>query len=82
VWKLTGTAKRLSETKADINARDYFDQTPLLEAAENGHEVVVKLLLEAGADIDFNDGFGETPPIFTAEISRMMWSGYEAKGQY
>lgn len=38
-----------------------YDQTPLLWAAENGHEAVIKLLLEEGAEVDSKDSkYGET----------------------
>ncbi|EFR03973.1 sex-determining protein fem-1 [Nannizzia gypsea CBS 118893] len=40
--------KILQHTKKYINIRDDYNQTPLLLAAEHGHEAVVKLLLTAG----------------------------------
>ncbi|KAI3332830.1 hypothetical protein F4824DRAFT_473880 [Ustulina deusta] len=36
----------------DVNERDSCGQTPLLYAAENGHEAAVQLLLANGADIE------------------------------
>jgi ankyrin repeat protein len=38
-----------------------FNWTPLLYAAENGHEAVVKLLLEQGAELETKDLDGRTP---------------------
>ncbi|KAH9229114.1 hypothetical protein K456DRAFT_1803831, partial [Colletotrichum gloeosporioides 23] len=40
---------RLLSRKADINATDGSCRTPLLMAARNGHEQIVKLLLQQGA---------------------------------
>jgi ankyrin repeat protein len=44
--------KLLLEIGAELETKDEdnkYGQTPLLWAAENGHEAVVKLLLEKGA---------------------------------
>jgi len=38
-----------------------YGLTPLLGAAENGHEAVARLLLENGADFEAKDEFGTTP---------------------
>ncbi|KAI9867970.1 MAG: hypothetical protein M1813_007792 [Trichoglossum hirsutum] len=48
------------------------NQSPLLRAAENGHEVVVKLLLEKGAQLESKDKNGQTPLSYAAR------SGHEA----
>jgi ankyrin repeat protein len=41
---------------------DYSTRTPLLWAAENGNEVVIKLLLETGkAEVDSKNRDGLTP---------------------
>jgi ankyrin repeat protein len=49
-----------------------FNWTPLLYAAENGHEAVVKLLLEQGAELETKDLDGRTP------LSRAVENGHEA----
>ena len=52
----------LLETNADANRKGGKDgRAPLDEAAKNGHEAVVRLLLEAKPDINVTDSLGETP---------------------
>ncbi|XP_049393725.1 potassium channel SKOR-like [Solanum stenotomum] len=47
----------LIQRGVDINARDKFCYTPLLEAVKNGHDHVASLLVEAGALLGIdNDG--------------------------
>ena len=51
----------------------HYGRTPLSWAAENGHEVVVKLLLEQGAELESKDTrYGRTPLSWAAE------NGHEA----
>ncbi|KAL1853774.1 hypothetical protein Plec18170_005166 [Paecilomyces lecythidis] len=45
----------------DPDSKDEHDRTPLLWAAEKGHEAVVKLLLSGGADANSRDNRGRTP---------------------
>lgn len=48
-------------TKANIEAKDdIFGQSPLLWAAENGHEGTVRLLLEYGAPIESTNKYRQT----------------------
>lgn len=44
------TARLLIENKADIEAKDCLDVTPLMKASLNGHANTVRLLLAQGAD--------------------------------
>jgi ankyrin repeat protein len=53
--------RRLLRVGADVNAKNYHDETPLHEASCEGHAQVVKDLLEHGADIDATDNGGRTP---------------------
>ncbi|KAJ3438986.1 no mechanoreceptor potential c isoform d-related [Anaeramoeba flamelloides] len=45
------------QNNVDFNIKDENEMTPLMVAAENDHEEVVKLLLDNGAQIDENNEF-------------------------
>jgi len=53
-------ARLLLDKGADVNARDMFGYTPLLDASL-GHEKLVTLLLSHGADVNGRNDYGETP---------------------
>jgi len=46
----------LLEQGADINARDRYGQTALMNAAHTGQLALVRLLIEKGADLDTTRG--------------------------
>jgi ankyrin repeat protein len=52
---------------ADVNVRDYFNQTPLHYAAAAGHKDVAELLLASGADVDVVDRWAETPLYYAVD---------------
>ena len=53
--------KILFKCTTDNCTADYeFGTTPLMNAAQNAHEDVVRVLLEGGANVDRVDGDGET----------------------
>jgi ankyrin repeat protein len=52
--------QRLIAWGADPNATDPIGVTPLVSAAEGGHDLVVDLLLKAGADLRLQNARGET----------------------
>ncbi len=54
-------AELLLECKANVNAKDAENQTPLHIAAEHGHVEMAAVLLEAGAKVDAINKNGETP---------------------
>ena len=59
--------QREGQGSVDVDARDEDGRMPLLWAAREGHEAVVKLLLATGkVDIDARDGNGRTPLLWAA----------------
>jgi len=63
-----GIITLLLERKADVGARDSYDQTPLHAAARAGNLAVVTALIGAGADVNATLGNGERP-LTTARFS-------------
>ena len=61
----------LIEKNVNIDVKDYVGQTALANAAGNGHETIVKLLLEKGADIKIVHGDQATP------VSHAIGNGHE-----
>ncbi|KAM5349335.1 hypothetical protein ACJ41O_005840 [Fusarium nematophilum] len=53
--------ERADQSGININAKDSNSRTPLLWAADNGDEVVVRLLLDRGAHTEAADEEGQTP---------------------
>ncbi|KAI8674488.1 hypothetical protein NCS57_00346700 [Fusarium keratoplasticum] len=53
--------ERTDQVGINIDAKDSHDRTPLLWAATNGHEAVVRLLLDRGAHTEAADKDGRTP---------------------
>ncbi len=50
----------LAKAGADLNAKGYKRQTPLIIAADRGNEQVVRRLLDFGADINVSDADGHS----------------------
>ena len=52
--------RALLDTGSDVNARDRYQQTGLMLAAQGGHVEVVRLLVERGADLNVAAKFSLT----------------------
>jgi ankyrin repeat protein len=73
----------LLDRGADVNSKDNkWGRTTLLEAANRGHEAVVRLLLGHGADVNAKNEWGQTALHEAAyiwkELYREASRGYEA----
>ena len=62
----------LVEKGAAIDTKSSTSRAPLLAAASNGHEAIVRLLVEKGAAIDAKSSSGWTPLFYAAS------NGHEA----
>lgn len=56
-----------SENRTDIQARDSLGNTPLIWAAKNGHDLVLRLLLDSGADVAAENAEG---------VTALYWAAY------
>jgi ankyrin repeat protein len=56
-------------TDTNCTSNDLFSKTPLIFAANNGHEDVVRVLLEGGANADMTNNLQQTALHYTA------WNG-------
>ena len=59
--------KELLQSNANIEAKGYFQETPLHWAAKYGHRDIVDLFLEKKADIEAKDQYQNTPLYLAAE---------------
>ncbi|KAJ5346225.1 ankyrin repeat-containing protein [Penicillium brevicompactum] len=79
------TARISIENNADADSKDSNGETPLLAAAQYGHEAVVKLLL-ATDDVDayLKDSNGWTPLLraaqegYKAVVELLQWSEWRS----
>ena len=60
----------LLDKKADIEAKNKYQETPLHRAAQYGRRDIVDLLLEKNADIEAKDGFLQKTPLHLAAERR------------
>jgi ankyrin repeat protein len=56
----TARVVELIDRGADVNKKDNFGYTPLIQAAWRGHTDIATLLIEGGADVNTKDNFGYT----------------------
>jgi len=60
-----------SEADVDADSKDRYGRTPLSQAAEEGREAVIKLLMDrADVDADSKDRYARTPLLWAAEAGR------------
>lgn len=61
--------KKALQQGANVNAKDYFQKTPLMYACENGNLEIVKILLLYGASVSINerDRYGKTAFMYAKE---------------
>ena len=59
-------ASMLEYDDVAVDSKDGYGRTPLWWAAENGHEMVVKLLVEKGADVNSKDDRDGWTPLWRA----------------
>ena len=62
-----GISKLLIESGADINARNLYEDTPLIVSILKKREGISKLLIESGADIHARNEGGYTPLMLAAQ---------------
>lgn len=69
----------------DVEARDYYGNTPLIGATNKGEIEVVKILLENGADVDAKGKDGKTALHIAVykkhEVFVERWSKCGGEGQ-
>lgn len=62
-----GRVRTLISSRADLNVTDDLGRTPMIYAAEQGYEPIVRALAEAGASLNVQDGRGRTALLAAAE---------------
>jgi ankyrin repeat protein len=67
--KNTAQLQALIQSRADVNARGTYAETPLMWAVDEGWIVGIQILIEAGADVKAESDSGATPLLIAAEVS-------------
>jgi len=67
----------LEEEGADVNARNRYDNTPLMIAIRNGHTEIARMLIDRGADVNIKSNDGKTALLWASlrgqtEIVRLL----------
>jgi hypothetical protein len=66
----TAQVQRMLDSGANINYKDYNDNTPLLVAIKNNQMETATLLASRGADVNAQDGYGDTPLLVAIKKNR------------
>jgi len=69
-----GRLKKIKEAVAagyDINLQNEYGQTPLMFAAQNGHDAIVSYLLDHKANVDLENNEGYTALLLAAQAARL-----------
>ena len=48
----------------DVNVKNKYKRTPLIQAAWGGHKEITELLIAKGADVNAKDDDGDTPLLY------------------
>jgi cytohesin len=65
--KVSGTGQTIGGRQTAINKAEHHSETPLMYAAKNGNEEIVRALVESGAEIRAKDHFGRSACMLAAE---------------
>jgi ankyrin repeat protein len=63
--------KRLAAKGAEVNAKDYYGDTALIQASYNGHVEVVQALLSKGAEVNGKTNDGDTALMWASSSSHV-----------
>ena len=63
----------LLKAGADINEKDFNDNTPLINAILLERDAVVNMLLDAGAGIDIADANNQSPLMIATQLGRLHY---------
>ena len=58
--------KGLIGAGADVNAKDWDNHTPLMQASDSAHHGIMRLLIAAGAYVNASTSYGRTPLMYAA----------------
>jgi ankyrin repeat protein len=62
-----GAVRSLIADGADVNARNAYNETPLMRAGSHGYTKTIRLLIKSGADVNAKSADGYTPLILSAQ---------------
>jgi ankyrin repeat protein len=63
--------KECLENGADVNCKDKWGQTPLMESSYYGYLEIVKVLIENGVDVNCKNDNGDTPLMNSSHMNHL-----------